>query len=154
MATVLLSPTPVLSPIMSTRRTPLSNNPNVANSPLRGHSALAAAASKQKRSYANIQREELYGQPPPLKKQVLENGIQRPSKLQQPLQRPGARTVVRERINQPQDEELRQWQKHYRARFPKMVFYFESIPDDARTKLAKQVMSLGAVSLLFILLFL
>jgi hypothetical protein len=53
---------------MSGRRLPLASNPNAANSPYR---AVTAAASKQKRSYATIQREEAYGQPPPAKKQML-----------------------------------------------------------------------------------
>ncbi|KUJ22997.1 uncharacterized protein LY89DRAFT_663481 [Mollisia scopiformis] len=53
---------------MSGRRLPLSSNPNAANSPFR---AVANAASKQKRSYATVQREEAYGQPPPAKKQML-----------------------------------------------------------------------------------
>lgn len=42
-------------------------------------------------------------------------------------------------------EEIRQWQSHHRARFPKMVFYFENIPEDIRVKVAKQITSLGAV---------
>ncbi|KAF4632870.1 hypothetical protein G7Y89_g5263 [Cudoniella acicularis] len=53
---------------MSSRRVPLSNNSNAVNSPYR-----ATAASKQKRSYATIQREDAYGQPPPAKKQMLDN---------------------------------------------------------------------------------
>ncbi|RDL37197.1 BRCT protein [Venustampulla echinocandica] len=50
---------------MSSRRAPLASNPNAANSPYR-------AVSKQKRSYATIQREDAYGQPPPAKKQMLD----------------------------------------------------------------------------------
>ncbi|KAM0124293.1 hypothetical protein ACHAP3_010434 [Botrytis cinerea] len=53
---------------MSTRRQPLSTISNVANSPYR---AVASTTTKQKRSYANIQREDAYGQPPPAKKQML-----------------------------------------------------------------------------------
>jgi hypothetical protein len=52
-------------------------------------------------------------------------------------------------VYKPTEEELmnlRQWHTQIRARFPKMVFYFESIPDDVRSKLAKQVGRLGAVS--------
>lgn len=49
---------------------PLSSNPNAVNSPFR---AVAAAAAKQKRSYATIQREDAYGQPPPAKKQMLDS---------------------------------------------------------------------------------
>ncbi|QSZ36251.1 hypothetical protein DSL72_007377 [Monilinia vaccinii-corymbosi] len=54
---------------MSTRRQPLSTLSNVANSPYR---AVASTTTKQKRSYANIQREDAYGQPPPAKKQMLD----------------------------------------------------------------------------------
>jgi regulatory subunit for Cdc7p protein kinase len=43
-------------------------------------------------------------------------------------------------------DEIRNWQKHHRARFPKMVFFFDHLPDDARHKMAKQVTVLGAVS--------
>jgi len=53
---------------MSGRRVPLQSNPNAANSPYR---VVTAAAAKQKRSYATIQREEAYGQPPPAKKQMV-----------------------------------------------------------------------------------
>lgn len=68
MAAVSLSPSPHHLSTMSGRRLPLGSNPNAANSPFR---SVNAAASKQKRSYATIQREEAYGQPPPAKKQML-----------------------------------------------------------------------------------
>lgn len=71
MATVSLSPLPVtLTTNMSTRRQPLSTISNVANSPYR---AAISTTTKQKRSYANIQREDAYGQPPPAKKQMLDS---------------------------------------------------------------------------------
>ncbi|KAF4808510.1 Hsk1-interacting molecule 1 [Colletotrichum siamense] len=137
---------------MSTRRTPLSSNPNVANSPLRSASALALA--KQRRSHANIQREELYGQPPPLKKQVVENTASRhqrsPSKIAKPSQLPQrvARPVTKERSTHHHDDanvdKIRQWQAEYRGRFPKMVFYFDSVAEDQRAKLSRHAMSLGA----------
>jgi regulatory subunit for Cdc7p protein kinase len=161
MATVSLSPTPAPIAAMSSRRVPLTSNPNVANSPLRGHSTLNAFA-KPKRSYATLQREEAYGQPPPVKKQALENGTQRavrsPSKLSRTqvlVQRSGTRPVTRDRnarttqtasrTMQGVDTEKEVWKKHHRAKFPKMVFYFESIPDDIRAKLTKRVTYLGAV---------
>lgn len=149
----------------STRRTPLSNNPNVANSPLRGASALAQA--KQKRSHASTQREELYGQPPPLKKQMLDGGSQRqlrpPSKittnrtLPQRITRSttsATSTAVTSKAapygrQQRQDantEKIRQWRNEYLSLFPKMVFYFESISEDLRAKLSRDALSLGAVS--------
>lgn len=158
---------------MSSRRLPLSSNPNVANSPLRGASAHSNLA-KQKRSYATIQREEAYSQAPPVKKQALENGSQRavrsPSKLprSQNMSRgttttttsttataaSTTRPTARERLTKPvpvariahdADTEKEVWKKHHRAKFPKMVFHFESIPDDVRAKLIKRVTYLGAV---------
>lgn len=159
MATISLSPTPGPISAMSSRRGPLTNNPNVANSPLRGVSALAGYA-KQKRSYATVQREETYGQPPPLKKQVLDNGVQRPvrsptrsTRTQVLVQRGTTRPSTKERssrtaptnVARDMDNEKEAWKKHHRAKFPKMVFYFESIPDDVRARLTKKVTYLGAV---------
>jgi regulatory subunit for Cdc7p protein kinase len=76
MAAVSLSPLPHTLSTMASRRVPLLSNPNAVNSPYRGTSA----PTKQKRSYATIQREDAYGQPPPAKKQALE--------LHQPLRTP------------------------------------------------------------------
>ncbi|KAK7975884.1 FAD dependent oxidoreductase-like protein [Apiospora arundinis] len=173
MAAVSLSPAPVpLSSNMSgtARRIPLSNNQNVANSPIRS-SAAAFAAAKQRRSYANMQREEAYGHPPPAKKQMLESGIPRPlnspSKRMAKPQVPAARRttstyesrLARERMGHHQTqhtdskssrytekdlEEIRQWKEHHRARFPRMVFYFENIPTEVRAKLGRQIEKLGA----------
>jgi regulatory subunit for Cdc7p protein kinase len=42
-------------------------------------------------------------------------------------------------------ESIRQWQRHYRKAFPQFVFYFESVPDDVRTKVSRQIQYLGAV---------
>ena len=147
---------------MSSRRAPLISNPNAANSPLRG-AALALGNAKQKRSYATIQREEPYGQPPPVKKQALDNGTQRavrsPSKLNRPqalaprgttrlpIKDRSLKTVSAPKTAQDVDVDKEVWKKHHRAKFPKMVFYFESIPDDVRAKLKKRVTYLGAVSL-------
>ncbi|PNP47272.1 hypothetical protein TGAMA5MH_01087 [Trichoderma gamsii] len=153
---------------MSSKRAPLASNPNVANSPLRAPSILAGYA-KSKRSFATVQREEPYGQPPPVKKQILENGAQRavrspskpaarapthivvprnPSAVPRPVARDRstrpATTTSTARASQAVDTEKELWKKHHRAKFPKMVFYFESIPDDVRAKLTKRVTYLGA----------
>ena len=159
MATVLLSPTPV--PTMSSKRGPLTDNPNAANSPLRGAAALAGYA-KQKRSHATMQREEPYGQPPPLKRQAVDAGLRRPARSPSKLatsttsnipQRTNtaARPIIRRdrRVvtnSKESDAEKEAWKKHHRARFPQMVFYFESIPDDIRARLTKKVSFLGGVS--------
>ncbi|KAK3937873.1 Dfp1/Him1, central region-domain-containing protein [Diplogelasinospora grovesii] len=161
MATVSLSPTPVHFSTMSTRRVPLASNPNVANSPLRASSGLNAKA--RVRSYAEMQREEACGQPPPAKRQMVEHGNQRvavpsPTRartakmvVHRTAPRTAAATATERTVRgvgyKPSEEELesiRQWQQQHRARFPKMVFYFESIPDDHRSKLAKQLAQLGA----------
>jgi len=153
MAAVSISPLPHTLSTMSGRRVPLTNNLNAVNSPYR---AGAAAASKPKRSYATIQREEPYGQPPPAKKQMLEShqplrtppGQQnsqssaegrlftRKSNAPQPSAFERKCVAVRDRPQQtvikaekPRGEDLesiRQWQKHYRKNFPSFVFYFES----------------------------
>ncbi|KAK2004973.1 Dfp1/Him1 [Colletotrichum falcatum] len=151
MAAISLSPNLVPPPAMSARRAPLSSNPNVANSPMRAASALAHA--KQKRSHANIQREELYAQPPPYKRQAVENAgsrqLRSPSKITKASQLPQrvGRPVTKERSTHHDDasvERIRQWQAEYRGRFPKMVFYYDSIPEDQRAKLSRHAQSLGA----------
>ncbi|KAF7548768.1 hypothetical protein G7046_g8554 [Stylonectria norvegica] len=167
MATLVsLSPTPASISAMSSRRGPLTNNTTIANSPLRGASALAGLA-KPKRSYATIQREESYGQPPPLKKQVLDNGNPRAvrspprststSRTQTLVQRGIARAATKACLLRPvqsastsrnaaqnAETEKEAWRKHHRAKFPKMVFYFDSIPDDLRAKLLRRITYLGA----------
>lgn len=180
MATLSLSPTPAplsVCAMSTSRRAPLSANPNAANSPLRGSAAAAAALAKQqqlqqqRRSYANVQREEAYGHhPPPSKKQMLDAvgrsaASSRSQSLQQsragstatsaraPLrdrapvvQRAAAAAVLERHDEKDRDrDDVEAWTRHHRARFPKIVFYFESVPDDVRAKLAKQVASLGAV---------
>ena len=42
-------------------------------------------------------------------------------------------------------ETIRQWQKHYKKAFPQYVFYFESVPDDVRSRVSRQISYLGAV---------
>lgn len=168
------------------KRAPLSDNPNAANSPLRGSSATALAlqgSKKAVRSHADQLREEPYGQPPPAKRQMIEHGGQRAAVSPTTTQRSNvmrkttstisrtaaererarntstATTTRAERLNAtshatttttshgitPKEiEDLSIWQTSMRSRFHKMVFYFESIPDDQRHKLAKQVAQLGA----------
>ncbi|EKD15217.1 G1/S regulator [Drepanopeziza brunnea f. sp. 'multigermtubi' MB_m1] len=156
---------------MSSKRVPLSNNPHAVNSPYR---SAAGAASKPKRAYATIQREEAYGQPPPAKKQMLDNHptlrtpprqqITQPSaegrvftrrsnitqqsaferKLVAARERPQQVITKVEKTSEENLETIRQWQKHYRKIFPNFVFYFESVQEDVRVKCTKQVIALGA----------
>ncbi|KAK4549397.1 hypothetical protein LTR36_006394 [Oleoguttula mirabilis] len=41
-------------------------------------------------------------------------------------------------------ESIRQWQRHYRRQFPAFVIYFDSVPDDVRSKTVRLIQSLGA----------
>ncbi|PBP23244.1 G1/S regulator [Diplocarpon rosae] len=156
---------------MSGKRVPLSTNPNAVNSPFR---TAAGAASKQKRSYATIQREEAYGQYPPAKRQTLENfqNLRTPPRQQNSHQSAEGRVFTRrsnasqrsafeqklvavrekpqqtilkaDKTSEENLETIRQWQKHYRKIFPTFVFYFESIQEEVRLKYTKQVVALGA----------
>lgn len=108
----------------------------------------------------------MYGQPPPAKRQMVERGVASPSRARTTrtvVHRTAARatanpattqkasaaaTVYAEEANDEEQANLRTWYTQIRARFPKMVFYFESVPDDTRAKLAKQVARLHAVCIL------
>ena len=174
MAAVSISPAVHKIGMMSTRRAPLANNPNAANSPFR---AVAAAAQKRSREQTDAQEDLFLDHLPPAKRQAVENDrptLRTPTR-RQPSQytdgralnkRPGnsqptaferrllaaknkqvePKEEVQEKVNESLDN-IRQWQKHYRKAFPYFVFYFESIPDDVRTKYSKAVRILGAVSL-------
>lgn len=174
MAAVSISLSPHTLSTMSSRRAPLSSNPNAANSPYRA--VAAAAASKQKRSHATIQREESYGHPPPAKKQMLDThqALRTPPR-QQSTQYSAEGRVFTRKTNAPQQtafekkcvavrekpqqsvtkadkkseehlESIRIWQKQQRKNFPTFVFFFESISEDIHLKYTKQVIALGAVS--------
>ncbi|RKF84103.1 putative g1 s regulator [Golovinomyces cichoracearum] len=171
MAAISLSPLPSSVPGMSGRRVPLSNNPNAVNSPFKA--ASATTASKTKRSHANVQREEIYAQPPPAKKQMLESHqlLKTPPRHQstqsaapgfQSRRDTGSQQVTHERkVSKIREktqkaatkvewhltddhESIRQWQKHYRRIFPSFVFYFENVSLEAQAKYTNAVMSLGA----------
>ncbi|KAF2706125.1 hypothetical protein K504DRAFT_386449 [Pleomassaria siparia CBS 279.74] len=142
---------------MSNRRVPLSNLQNATNSPLRP----TAVAGKRQRSHASEQRDIHYGQPPP-KKQIVEvddaegrrYGLGRrsaaPTPLQKKLEAAREGKAVSKQTDKSQRgvnenlETIRQWQKHYRKMFPSFVFYFESIPDETRSRVSKQLQNLGS----------
>ena len=180
MAAVSLSPAPLKLGNMGSRRVPLSNVPNAANSPFR---AVAAAASKRSRDQVQAQEDLSYDYQPHPKRQVLEGGRTslRISPRQQALQSTEGRVFNRRTANaQPTAFErkllaargetshkrverqekashealdtVRQWQKHYKKSFPGFVFYFESVPEDVRVRCSRWVRSLGAVCIPCILL--
>lgn len=170
MAAVSLSPSPVSTSsfhpaaTMSSRRAPLSSNPNVANSPIRTQtSSFASKLFKdrlQKRPFASVQREEPYGQPPPAKKKLLNNGTEQPARSPvrqvKVVRRDPVRTYKDDRPTQAsgskaaqqEDETARmeRWKTNTRRNFPDYVFYFESCPSELRPKLVKYLTHLGAVS--------
>ncbi|CAK7214197.1 Cdc7p-Dbf4p kinase complex regulatory subunit [Sporothrix curviconia] len=47
-------------------------------------------------------------------------------------------------VSQKEAEEVRRWQQSQRLRFPKLVFYFDNLPEDQSARLSKQVSYLGA----------
>lgn len=157
---------------MSNPRAPLSSIPNAANSPYR---TVAAAASKRSRGEAGLQEDLVYDGQRPLKRQILETKTAnfRTPPQRQPLLAAGdgvfgkrsqnKKPTAFERkllaakdsqesnkVERPTGEALegiRTWQKHYRRVFPLFVFYFESVSDDVRSRCARHIRSLGAVSL-------
>lgn len=175
MAAVSISHSPHTLSAMSSRRVPLSSNPNAANSPYRAVAAAAVKQTLQKRSHATTQREEAYSQQPPAKKQMVQTQPMK-TPTRQSSQAPEGRVFTRKsnssqanafarrleavrtrpvqqvqaKVDKASEdtnlEKVKEWQKHYRRVFPKFVFYFESIPEDLRIRYAKQVTALGAVS--------
>lgn len=56
------------------------------------------------------------------------------------------RVVVKEDHTAEENlETMKTWRKHTKKSFPNYVFYFENVPAEVHHKVAKQVMSLGAV---------
>lgn len=160
---------------MSSKRVPLANNPNAANSPFR----VPALATKRTRAQALDTKDAENVFSPPKKKQLLGievNGTRRAQHIS-PEDREGkvflgkndttstnaftrklaaaARTSRHEqyelkdngkiRLTGTNDEQVKQWRKHYRRAFPTFVFYFESLPADVASRSSKQIAALGAV---------
>lgn len=175
MAAVFIPPSPQTSLAMSTRRAPLANVPNAANSPHR----TGIAAMKRSRA-GGSQLDIPYGPPPPKRQHVdrEESEPRSPTRAKTTIY-PGAESKVftrrsnnaqpsafekklvaardKERQSQTKGtryertsaenlDTIRQWQRHYRKAFPQFVFYFDGIPEDVRNRCSRQVIALGAVS--------
>ncbi|ORY12879.1 Dfp1/Him1, central region-domain-containing protein [Clohesyomyces aquaticus] len=159
MAAVSIPPSPHVFSSMANRRVPLANLQNATNSPFRA----TAVGGKRQRSHASEQRDLPYGQPPPAKKQIVEvddaesrrHGLGRrsgavPNAFQRKLEAVRDVKAVPRQAEKAQRqtnenlETIRQWQRHYRKMFPQFVFYFESIPEDIRSKVSRQAHTLGA----------
>ncbi|PVI05075.1 hypothetical protein DM02DRAFT_517252 [Periconia macrospinosa] len=158
MAAVAVPPSPQFVDAMANRRVPLANLQHATNSPLRA----PQVGGKRQRSNASEQRDLAQGQPAS-KKHIIEvddadgrrSGLVRRSgapttaltrKLQEAR---GELKAVPKHVEKTQRttndlEQIRQWQRHYRKLFPSFVFYFESIPEDAKYKIIRQTHILGA----------
>ena len=166
MAAVSVPPSPHAIGIMAARRVPLSNVPNVANSPLR------PTANKRGRSQSTAEDDVFGAHPPPSKKQIIDVKQAAPQTLvrksmQAPFSRAGRAVVPDAKIHTPRKEHLlaqpvrqeggeaekktletvRQWQQHYRKVFPTYVFYFDNVPDESRRNCSRAIAALGAVSM-------
>ena len=172
MAAVFVPPSPQTSLNMSTRR-PLANVPNATNSPHRAGPVPAKrarsgqveipygqpppkkqvmeAAEQDARSPSRIKSTAYHSTESKLFARRSNNT--NPSAFERKL------VAARDKERQPQIkgtkgekpsadtlDTIRQWQRHYRKAFPQFVFYFDSIPEDARRKFSRQVVALGAVS--------
>ncbi|KEQ74486.1 hypothetical protein M436DRAFT_43568 [Aureobasidium namibiae CBS 147.97] len=153
---------------MTSKRLPLANNSNAVNSPFRTLNPVSGKRSRAqdprdagqpplKKQVLELDHDENQ-QPRSLIRQSLAS---QEKDAQLFLKKPGnAPPTAFERklaaarkpasAQKPQQrtadslESIRQWQRHYRKAFPQFVFYFESVPDDVRTKVSRQIQYLGA----------
>lgn len=156
---------------MTSRRVPLANVPNAANSPFR-------SAPKRPRDQLDAQADFAWDLQPNAKRQALD--LERPLKRTSPRRpglpsaegrvfsnkrpfgtpptaferqliavkedKPEQRVERQDRNTQQTVKGIKQWQEHYRKAFPSFVFYFENIAEEVRTKCSKYARMLGAVS--------
>lgn len=154
----------------TTRRTPLADLVNGANSPHRP----SLVPAKRARTANATQPDD---QPPLKKAATVDNSevnVRSPSRARGSVSRTDSKPLSRrcqpagpekklalvkgerpmqlkagrnEKASTETVDTIRQWQKHYRRAFPHFVFYFDSVPEEARNKCSRQVASLGAVGL-------
>ena len=153
---------------MAGRRVPLSNLPNVGNSPLRD------PINNRPRSRCGLE-DVTQEQGPPSKKHAFELNTmasctprkQGSASLSRKVEggaidRRQAVTKQKERFDHAgrQDrteravasmEDVRQWQRFYRRVMPTFVFYFESVPKEAKQECVRQLNGLGAVGILWLI---
>lgn len=175
MAAVFIPPSPQTSLAMSTRRAPLANVPNAANSPHRtgiatmkrsrtAGSIIDIPYSQPPSKKQHVDRDEPESRSPTRPKTTIYPGVEskfftkrannaQPSAFEKKLvaardkERLSLSKGVRyEKTSAETLDNIRQWQRHYRKAFPQFVFYFDSIPEDVRNKCSRQVTALGAVS--------
>ena len=174
MAAVFVPPSPRSSLNMSTRR-PLANVPNATNSPHRsglvpakrlrptstqidipygqpppkkqvvdGQEADARSPTRTRASvYQNTDSKLFLRRTNNAQPSAFERKLVAARDKERQAQMKGTR---HERPSAETLDSIRQWQRHYRKAFPQFVFYFDSIPEDVRSKCSRQVLALGAVS--------
>ena len=174
MATLSISPIPHKFSNMASRRIPLGDVPNAANSSSRN-----IPSYKRTRDQVEAQENLSFDIRPRAKRQALDafqskNHVSPARHRLQPREDRVAKKVpiddqpttferrllaareagLQQRVQRqdkaPQEtlEGVRRWQKHYKQAFPQFVFYFEGIPEDVRSKCSRTVRNLGAVSVL------
>lgn len=119
-----------------------------------------------KRSHASNQREELYGQPPPVKKQMISNPSTYRVTARSPVKaRTTTHTITQSRAvgghrdrdaasqqhvkAQLADEDVndfKKWAVAQKQQFVKHVFYLDNLPQEVLPKIERQIAALGAVS--------
>ncbi|KAE8151372.1 DBF zinc finger domain protein [Aspergillus avenaceus] len=172
MAAVFIPPSPQTSFNMTTRR-PLANVPNATNSPHRA-GLVPAKRPRTANAPIDIPYGQPPPKKQVVDGTEYESrspARSRPATFQNPDSRLFARrstnaqpsaferklVAARDRERQTQQrgarherpstetlDSIRQWQRHYRKAFPQFVFYFDSVPEDLRSKCSRQVIALGA----------
>ena len=159
---------------MTSRRVPLGDVPNAANSPARhlthfkrSRDQLEAQENfpiewqpKSKRQAFDPSNLKLRLSPAKQAHPVRDDKVfARPSNNNRPAtsferkllaaREAGSQQRVQRQQRQPTEsiENVRRWQQHYKKAILGFVFYFESVPEDVRIKYSKTVRSLGAVSI-------
>ncbi|MCJ1477812.1 hypothetical protein MMC13_006485 [Lambiella insularis] len=157
---------------MANRRVPLSNVPNAANSPFRAVALAASKRSRMqvgsaeggshdeappaKKQIVEVNRANPRTPPPRKQLQSVEGrGFSRRPQESQLTNFDKKLLAVKDKAVHGKDvtteraadetlEHLRQWQRHYTKVFPTFVFYFESVPDEARKQCTKHLGTFGA----------
>ena len=156
---------------MNSKRVPLASNPQAVNSPLRpiGASKRSRDQIGDHRAQYDVQ------QHPKKKQllETTHHGLQRTKAIPanhadarvfdakpttanaSSFQRKLVASKVESRARQPEreadrtkstdKEQVKTWQRHYRKVFPNFVFYFESLPEEARQTAVRAIAHLGAV---------
>ena len=156
---------------MASRRVPLGNVPNAANSPFRGTAKRSRDQIDAHEDFPwdlqpNAKRQAFYLEKTPTRASQRRHGLSSdegrvlnnkrpvgnpPTPFERQLlavkeEKPQQRVEKQERNTQQAVKGIKQWQEHYKRAFPSFVFYFENIGEEVRIKCSKYARSLGAVS--------